>query len=331
MSALLSNIHELLDESLSLSYSSSSSDSNEDYYNEHKVKVLRGVITGIFCFAFLCSIIGTVVGIRVKRPLRVVITIFIDFICIMRCLLQLVPWFRKEEEDKLAIEYSLICDLLYLIMALILIIHVSVQERRDEKIKVDVTNENRLSLKRYLKITDDGDDDNDSMLYNFKRSEDFCCCSNNIIAPFICIIFMAIVLLVCTIFDTIGFATVKLSDVDSVCGFRTICVGYCVFIFTVACFVLSIVYKNGSNRYALVSLMCFTKGILTLAAFFVTANYVKVTRYERFMIESVYALVSEAVPIFGVLLAFLGIDTYNSSKKAQEIDYTSPLFYVAEN
>lgn len=316
---------------LSSSYSDSSNDEG-DYYNSHTVRVLRGIITGVFCFVFICSVIGTIVGIKVRRPLRIVITIFIDLICVMRCVLQLVPWFRKEEEDKLAIEYSLICDLLYLIMALILIIHVTIQERKDEKIKAMVNDESKMSLKRYFNIENDDDtNDDDNMLYNFKRDSDFYCCSNSTIVPFVCIVLLALILLVCTVFDTYGFVTVSLSHIDSVCGFRTLCVGYCVFAFAIACFVLSLIYRNGSNRFALVCLMCFVKGILTLAAFFVTANFVKVTRYERFWVESVYALVSEAIPILGLLIAFLGIDMYNSSKKAQQIDYTSSLFYVEDN
>ena len=314
------------------------STSDSDFYDANAVKILRGVLTGVFSFVLLCSIIGTIVGIRVKRPLRVVITIFIDLICIMRIVLEQAPWFRKEENDKAAIKYSLICDLLYLIMAFILIIHVTLQERKDEKIKVMVKSENRLSLKKYLNIADDNNDidSDDNMLYNFKRDSDFCCCSNNIIAPFVCIVLMGIVLLTCTILDTYGYATEKLVYIDKICGIRTLAVGYFVFIFSILCFVLSIIYKNGSNRFALVCLMCFVKGILTLAAFFVTANYEdlrdddEVSRYERFWIEWVYALVSEAVPIMGLLIAFLGIDMYNSSQEAQKIDYTSSLFYVGD-
>lgn len=320
------------------SLSSSLSSSEGDVYKSDVVEILRGVLTGVFCFVFVCSVIGTIVGIRVKRPLRVVITIIIDLICILRCVLEQVHWFRKEGQDKLAIEYSLICDLLFLIMAIILIIHVTIQERKDEKIKVMVKSENRLSLKRYLNITDDNDeiDNDDNMLYNFKRDSDFCCCSNNIIAPFVCIVIMGVILLVCTIFDTYGFVTEDLVYIDKVCGFRTLVVGYAVFLVSIACFVLSIIYRNGSNRFALVCLMCFVKGILTLAAFFVTANYEdirghdEVSRYERVWIEWVYALVSEAVPIMGLLIAFLGIDMYNSSKEAQKIDYTSALFYVGD-
>ena len=309
--------------------SDSYSHEKEDYYNAKVVKAVRGVLVGIFCFVFLCSVIGTVVGIRVKRPLRVVITILIDLLCIMRCLLQLVPWFHKEEEDKHAIEYSLICDLLYLIMALVLIVHIFIQERKDSKIKGMIINDNKLSIRQYFNLSNDDDDTN--MLYSFKRKSEFCCCSNNVVVPFICIILMGLALLVCTIIDAYDYFTINVGYIDQVCGLRTICVGFCVFVFSAICFALSIVYRNGSNRFALVCLMCFVKGILTLAAFTVTAKYVHVTRYERFWIESVYAVVSEAVPILGLLIAFLGIDLYNSSEKAHQIDYDDPVFYVGDD